>query len=273
MFQYMTRTNMSLAIVDMTSNATNTVNFNWSEKQKHDVLGSLFWGYFIGPIPGGRLAEIHGTRIVLGVSMFLTGVFTLLTPAASYLSYYCLIFVRFCVGLFVGAAFPAMFPIVQKWIAPKNVSKFMSHVLASQLGSALTLCLSGVLIDLWGWSSVFYVTGGITVIWSIFWFYLIYDSPQQHPRITQNEWNKLRKEISCEIVQVKKIPWFKMLTCLPVWAIIIGYTCVLFNANTGVNYIPLYLDRILNFNIKANGGLSSLPFVGKTTVILNIILS
>lgn len=59
--------------------------------------------------------------------------------------------------------------------------------LASSLGAALTLPISGFLIVAWGWESVFYVTGLIGVAWSALWFVLIYDSPAQHPRISMEE--------------------------------------------------------------------------------------
>ncbi|XP_044268829.1 sialin-like [Tribolium madens] len=256
-FQYMSRINMSIAIVDMTSNST---QFNWTKNQKHDILGSLFWGFVFGPIPGGRLAEIYGARIVLTVVMFLNGFLTLLTPPAAYLNYYCLWCVRFGVGLSAGAAFPAVFPIVPKWIPAKNISKFMSHILASQVGLTLTLSFSGILIDYWGWPCVFYISGSMTMLGSFSWFYLIYDSPQKHPRIKKDELEKLEKEIAKTTVK-KRSPWPKILTSRPVWAFIVSYSGVLFNVNTAVNYLPLYLDQILNFDIKTNGGLSGLPFL------------
>ncbi|EFA04144.2 Putative inorganic phosphate cotransporter-like Protein [Tribolium castaneum] len=255
--QYMCRINMSIAIVDMTANST---QFNWTKTQKHDILGSLFWGFIFGPIPGGRLAEIYGPRIVVTVIMLLTALFTLLTPPAAYLNYYCLLCVRFGVGLSTGAAFPAVFPVVPKWIPPKHMSQFMAHILASQLGLMLTLSCSGLLIDFWGWPCVFYISGGITTVWSFCWFYLIYDSPQQHPRIKKDEREKLEKEIAERTVR-RKSPWVKILTSRPVWAFIAAYSGILFNVNTAVNYIPLYLNQILDFDIKANGVLSGLPFL------------
>lgn len=47
--------------------------------------------------------------------------------------------------------------------------------------------ICGFLIAYLGWESVFYVTGAIGLVWSVAWFFLIFDSPRQHPRITIEE--------------------------------------------------------------------------------------
>ena len=41
--------------------------------------------------------------------------------------------------------------------------------------------------DYFGWEAVFYVTGGTTLVWIFFWFYLVYDTPAMHPRISKEE--------------------------------------------------------------------------------------
>lgn len=59
--------------------------------------------------------------------------------------------------------------------------------LASSLGAAVTMPICGYLIAAFGWESVFYVTGLISLAWSILWMVLIYDSPAEHPRISDEE--------------------------------------------------------------------------------------
>ena len=45
----------------------------------------------------------------------------------------------------------------------------------------------GFLIATVGWESVFYVTGVVGLVWSVVWFFVVFDSPAQHPRISQEE--------------------------------------------------------------------------------------
>lgn len=47
--------------------------------------------------------------------------------------------------------------------------------------------ICGYLIASLGWESVFYVTGVIGIVWSVAWFLLVFDSPSQHPRISDEE--------------------------------------------------------------------------------------
>lgn len=60
-------------------------------------------------------------------------------------------------------------------------------VAASSLGAAVTMPICGFLIASLGWESVFYVTGVVGLVWSITWFFLVFDSPAQHPRISEEE--------------------------------------------------------------------------------------
>lgn len=51
------------------------------------------------------------------------------------------------------------------------------------LGTVISLPFSGILADSFGWESVFYVQGGLAMIWCLLWLIFVYDSPQDHPRI------------------------------------------------------------------------------------------
>lgn len=269
MLHYMLRINMSIAIVDMivknNSNETN-LKFEWDENQKNDILGYFFWGYLLTCIPGGRFSEMYGTRIVLGFSALLASILTILTPLACNLHHYWAVAIRTCLGLAIGVSWPSIPPLAIRWVAPEDTSKFMSHTLACTLGAALTLPISGYLIAYFRWPSVFYTTGTISLIWTFAWFYLIYDSPSKHPRISPAEKQKLQKEIKCDVTLFgrQQIPWIKIFTSGPVWAIIIADMGLQFNTNIILNELPSYMDQVLHFNIKENGLLSSLPFLGKS---------
>ena len=55
------------------------------------------------------------------------------------------------------------------------------------LGTLITLPLSGFLASDFGWESVFYVQGGLSIVWYALWLILVYDSPSDHPRIAARE--------------------------------------------------------------------------------------
>lgn len=51
------------------------------------------------------------------------------------------------------------------------------------LGTVISLPFSGILAAAVGWESVFYVQGGLALIWCVLWLFFVYDSPEDHPRI------------------------------------------------------------------------------------------
>jgi ACS family sodium-dependent inorganic phosphate cotransporter len=71
------------------------------------------------------------------------------------------------------------------------------------VGTALTYPISGLLIDYMGWESVFYFVGGISLLWCVAWFMLIYDTPSVHPRISYVEKYYLEHKLCDVITDVK----------------------------------------------------------------------
>lgn len=55
------------------------------------------------------------------------------------------------------------------------------------LGTVISLPFSGILASVGGWESVFYVQGGLALIWCGLWLLFVYDSPEEHPRIHPEE--------------------------------------------------------------------------------------
>ncbi|KAL0821491.1 hypothetical protein ABMA28_004957 [Loxostege sticticalis] len=288
MLNYALRVNLTIAIVEMIydekDNVTAVVNgthdmlnvtqhpehiqqtrYNWDTKQKNLLLGSFFWGYVLTELPGGRLAEVIGARRVFGYSTLLASVLTLLTPTAATLGFGWAVAVRVVLGFLLGATWPAILPMASKWIPPMDRSKFMSNMMASSLGAAITMPICGFLIAHFGWESAFYFTGIIGVMWSVAWFAVVYDTPAQHPRISEAERNFLMKALPQDDNSKGHIPvpWKRMLLSAPVWAIIITHGASVFGYFTVVNQLPTYIESILHYNIKHNGLLSSLPYLGK----------
>lgn len=276
MIHHMLRVNISIAIVKMVlkNNVSNTSEENygpqykWTEREKNDLFAWFFWGYLITQIPGGRFSEIFGSKMVLGVGILVSSLATILTPICCNLHYYLVVATRFSVGLGLGVHWPSTPPIAIRWTdSATGRTMFMTHLFASSLGAAITLPICGYLIAYFGWPSVFYVTGGIGVLWSVMWFYLVYDSPSQHPRISCEEKEILDKRNQKQaITNNRNIPWLKILTSLPVWSIILSNASICFGFYIIFNHLPAYMSSVHHIDIQQNGWLSSLPHLGKFCV-------
>ncbi|KAK2508154.1 hypothetical protein MC885_009047 [Smutsia gigantea] len=104
---YALRVNLSVALVDMVdSNVTTADNstsqpcadhstplkalrdpsgkrYQWDAETQGWILGAFFYGYIITQIPGGYLASRVGGKLLLGLGILSTAVFTLFTPVAA----------------------------------------------------------------------------------------------------------------------------------------------------------------------------------------------
>ena len=65
----------------------------------------------------------------------------------------------------------------------------------SVIGNVVTFPLCGVLVDSYGWPAAFYVIGGSTLVWLAFWCALVYDSPENHPYIGDEERQYVREKL------------------------------------------------------------------------------
>ena len=66
----------------------------------------------------------------------------------------------------------------------------MHHVvffIGIPLGIVVSMILSGVLGNAGGWPLVFYFFGGVTILFIFPWYFLAFDFPDTHPRISEAE--------------------------------------------------------------------------------------
>ncbi|KAH6937103.1 hypothetical protein HPB50_025564 [Hyalomma asiaticum] len=165
--------------------------FIWNEYEQGIILGAFFYGYVVTQIPGGRLAERVGAKWLYGVGVLVTALLTLLTPVAASWSIYAFVTLRVMMGLGEGVTFPAMHAMIARWL-PKDERSLLSTIIYSggQIGTVVAMPVSGLLCDstfLGGWPAAFYVFGLAGVVWFVFWALLAYNSPQEHPRISDEE--------------------------------------------------------------------------------------
>jgi len=86
-------------------------------------LGSFFFGYVLTQVPGGRLSEKYGGKTIFGWGIFLTSLFTVLSPPAAYMGEGAFIFIRILEGLS-----EVRFCTYKIFIYPKlTVTKFIVH--------------------------------------------------------------------------------------------------------------------------------------------------
>uniref|UniRef100_A0A8V0XBP6 Sialin n=1 Tax=Gallus gallus TaxID=9031 RepID=A0A8V0XBP6_CHICK len=284
---YALRVNLSVALVDMvepnTSLAKNTTSnvcpehsstinvprnttgkkYSWDADTQGWILGSFFYGYIITQIPGGYLASKIGGKLLLGFGIFGTSVFTLLTPLAADLGVGYLIAVRALEGLGEGVTFPAMHSMWSSWAPPLERSKLLSISYAgAQLGTVVSLPLSGLICYYMNWVYVFYIFGALGVLWFFFWMWLVSDKPETHKSISRIEREYILSSLKDQLSTQKSVPWRPILESLPLWAIVVAHFSYNWTFYTLLTLLPTYMKEILRFDAQENGFLSALPYFG-----------
>ncbi|CAH1784347.1 unnamed protein product [Owenia fusiformis] len=254
-------------------------DFEWSKESQGHLFGAFFYGYMVSQFPGGYLAKKLGGKRVMGASMFITAICTLMTPIAARVSYFFILVLRVILGMCGGVVFPALHTVWANWAPPLETTKLVSNSYAGiYIGNVLTLATGGVLCKYGfdgGWPSIFYILGGFTVIWTVLWMVLTTDTPAEHKRISEVERDHIEKSIKvregtqndAEPKEEPPIPWCKMMTSPAVWAIIVSNTGCDWGGYTFLTNIPTYMKEVLKFDITSNGLYSCLPYLGMWAVI------
>ncbi|XP_076349732.1 sialin-like isoform X3 [Tachypleus tridentatus] len=244
--------------------------FVWDENIQGLVLGAFFYGFCITQLPGGILADVFNAKWIFGGGIFLTAVLSLLTPVASRHSVEALIVLRVLEGLGEGVSFPSLFSLLSHW-SPTQERSTLTAITTSgaDLGMVVTLPVSALLCEYGfdgGWPSVFYVFGSCGVIWFLFWSILVTNTPESHPRISEEELiyiQQNRQTVSSPLHQ-QAIPWRAILTSGPVWAVALTKCCVSWGFYTLFTELPNYFKRVLHSPIKRNGFENSAIYLAHT---------
>ncbi len=252
---YIDRVNISVAVILM------TVEFGWSETTKGLVLSSFFIGYLAMQVAGGWLAHRIGGKLVLGFSVIWWSLFTILTPTAAFISLAALIVTRIALGLGEAAAFPASFALFSKWVPPIERSRAITILLSgAPLGTVVALLTTGWVIERYGWPSIFYLSGGLGLIWAGYWFWRIFEHPSVHPRISKDELQLLQSEQS-EDQAFQAVPWRLLFSSKPVWALIINHFCTNWTAYMLIAWLPSYFRNVHGLSITNAGLYSATPWL------------
>ncbi|XP_052286762.1 uncharacterized transporter slc-17.2-like isoform X7 [Dreissena polymorpha] len=248
------------------SHSNDRAEFDWDSTTKSTLLASFFYGYIVTQIPGGMIADRYGGKRVLLITMFLSSVLTILKPVAARTTVILLYVIRVLLGLLTAVTFPAMHAMWGRWAPPLERSKLTNVCYAgTTLGFAFTFATSGLLCEYGfdnGWGSIFYITGGLGVLWSIAWWYIAADTPSKHPRITTAEVKYINGNIEYNTDrQTGPIPWRSLLSAPCLWATLTAHVCNNWTNYTLLTNTPTFMKEVLKYDIEANGVLSAIPYI------------
>ena len=252
---YIDRVNISVAAIAMQE------ELGWSNETKGRVLSAFFFGYMLFMVPSGWISNRLGGKVVLGIAVVWWSVFTMLTPMAALLGLPMLLAARILMGMGEAATFPAAYTLYGRWVPKTERSRAVALLIGGiPLGTLFALTTTGWLINAYGWPIVFYLFGASGLLWAVIWYFLAYDNPAADPRVSPAELALLANNEQA-LDRTENIPWKKLLSAAPVWALIINHFCSNWGFYVLLAWLPSYFRTELGLSIANAGIYSALPWL------------
>ncbi|XP_063222601.1 sialin-like [Bacillus rossius redtenbacheri] len=266
---FVQRFNLSFAVVCMLRPAANntdtdqTGDLAWDRPLTELLLSAFFYGYLLAQLAGGRVSDALGGRRPFVLGNAAQSLLAALLPAAAAWGAAAVFAVRLLQGVACGFFLPAMFSLFRVWMLPEERTSLLAFAYVGvPLSFILTYPLSGILCHFMSWPFIFYVTGLFGVVCSLLTYFLVFDSPESHPRISQEELAALREAVPPQLTKQKKVPLRAMLLSGPVNANHVANFCYNWGFNTVATNLPIFLNEVLEFDVRQNGLFSALPYAG-----------
>lgn len=260
---YMDRSNISVAAPEIAK------AFNFSKAQMGVILAAFTWAYALGQVPAGWFGDRFGPKKVLSVLVTWRSTAAIATGAA--LGFPTLFGARFMLGLGEAGAFPVASRAMQTWFAKSERGRIQGTVhFFSRFALAITPLVSGTILLHLGWRWIFYIFGSMGILWSVVFFTIFRDHPEDHPAVNQAELAEIRGRNAEGTIKAldrsrPPTPWKQIARSPNMWFIAIGYGCFFFGSNFYLTWYPTYLREYRHLSIQSLGLLGSLPlFIGMT---------
>jgi ACS family hexuronate transporter-like MFS transporter len=227
--------------------------------QAYGWLVSIFLlAYAVMYMGGGKLIDVLGTRrgffwIMVGWSLacashgLATGVVFLAVC-------------RFLLGLGEGGGFPAATKAVAEWFPAQERATAMGMINAgTAVGAVLAAPAVAAIIEVANWRWAFVAAGSAGLLWTVWWLYE-YFPPAEHPRLSDDERDKLKDVIAHATPASTGGRWLDLLMLPQVLGLVLA-KCLSDSAwFFYAQWLPKYLYDVHHFATKDVGYYAWIPY-------------
>jgi MFS family permease len=200
------------------------------------LISAFFWTYVPGHFLSGWLSERYGAHRTLALGLLVWSVATLLTGLAG--SFAVLLALRLLLGLGESAGWPASSKLLALHIPGERLASANAMTGAGlMLGNGVGILLGGLMIARFGWHTLFFVFGGISLLWLVPWLLL------KQPQVQQPDG---------QAADHGPAPSFlTMLSKREMWGTALGHFCNNYPYFLVLSWLPLYLVKQQGYSITA----------------------
>jgi len=241
-------------------------DFGLTNVQLGWVFSAFVIGYALFQVPGGRLADRYGARLVISVGVLWWGAFTTLTalvPTGLAISVVLLIVTRFLLGLGEAVVYPSSNRLVSTWI-PSSERGLANGIIFAGVGAGagVTPPIIIYILSKWGWHWSFYVSALIGLAAGAIWFLIARDSPREHPLASKKEIDYIEAGLPTATKESHvALPWSMIFGSRNVWAITFSYFSYCYVTYIFFTWFFIYLSRVRGLDLKSSALYSMLPFM------------
>ena len=231
------------------------------------IFSAFVFAYALGQIPGGWVGDRLGPRRVLPGIVAIWSSFTALTAQA--FSVPTFIVVRLLFGFSEGGAYPTATRAMQLWY-PKQERGFVQGITHafSRFGGATVPPVAIFIMSRWGWRAVFYVSGALGIFWSILFYAVYRNTPEENKWVNKAELAHIRGVDSYGTIrsgagsaEKTKVPWRALLTTPNMWYVVLSWVCWNYAIYFFLTWLPTYLVEYRHFRIQEMAIYASLPLL------------
>ncbi|XP_077288068.1 vesicular glutamate transporter 3-like [Arctopsyche grandis] len=186
-----------LAMTEATSPYDHTI-YNWDKQIHGFIMSSSFWGDVIVQGIAGHIANKYGSKNVLTVCIFITGLLMMSTPWFAELAGWkgvclCMSLQGSCQGFIT----PCLHMLIGRWAPVNERTRFAMFIYSGMYGAliitppiAAYICNSFL-----GWPWSYYIFGSQSFVGGLLWIYFGVSSPSHHKTISIKERTFIEKDL------------------------------------------------------------------------------
>jgi MFS family permease len=230
------------------------------DKQQMGLIFSAFaLAYALFEIPGGWLGDWMGPRRVLMRIVLWWSFFTVATGWMW--SFTSMWVTRFLFGAGEAGCFPNLTKAFSTWL-PQNERGRAQGIMWSfaRWGGAFTPPLFAALFAVFGWRQVFYIFGGVGLIWAALFYWWYRDNPADHPSVNAAEL-ALLEGAEATASGHGDVPWGKLIASRSVWLLWAQYFLITYPWYFYITWLPTYLQEGRHLDLQTAARFAILPLL------------
>jgi len=240
-----------------------TKDLGLTNTQYGGVVTWFLLAYTISQGLSGKLYDSIGTRLGFVVSIVVWSCAAVAHAFARGIG--SLSAFRFILGLGEAGNWPGAAKTVAEWFPVRQRAMGMAIFNSgAAIGSIVAPPLIVLLQQSHGWQTTFIVTGVLGFGWLILWLFL-YDSPERHKWITQDELKLIRSDSGASREPASStspsIGWLQLLQYRQVWAIVLSRFLTDPVWWLYITWLPKYLADARGFSLTEIGLFAWVPYV------------